>query len=324
MKLKKTIALTSAMVLVAGGMVFGDGVTKEIKAHRNKEMKMKVNGISEILRDDNGTALYPIIDENNRSYFPIRALGELLGVEIGWSEEERSITVNKDRVEYVISDTNENSVKKGDVVIIKLPESEDIKWDYSIVGNGVLKFDSKIIEKSTSAIDSQTYQAIYKFKALKNGVASIKMEKKDNMIVKETKNYSIKVEDKKEKIEKDKNKDSKDGKLEFEVLEGRKDSFKSAGAAVRGKTQDGYMIVVGLGERNTGGYSFKVTSVENIGGETRINIEEKRPSDNEFVTQAFTYPSLTIQVIGEINQNNLTVYDQDGKMLEPGKGDLKY
>ena len=64
------------------------------------------------------------------------------------------------------------------------------------------------------------------------------------------------------------------------------------------KLNDAFIVSVNSGERNTGGYSTKVKSVEDIEGITKITVEETAPDKDAMVTQALTYPMTVIKVKG--------------------------
>lgn len=57
-----------------------------------------------------------------------------------------------------------------------------------------------------------------------------------------------------------------------------------------------YIVLICLGQRNTGGYSISVKSVEDIEGKTSIIVQETKPAPDAIVTQIITYPSVYIRI----------------------------
>lgn len=89
------------------------------------------------------------------------------------------------------------------------------------------------------------------------------------------------------------------------------------------KIEDGYVIFISMGEKNTGGYSISVISVENVHGTARITVEEKSPEKNDEVTHAITYPYTIIKIKGV--EKKFEVVTKDGEKFEfmPLEDDLQ-
>jgi hypothetical protein len=80
------------------------------------------------------------------------------------------------------------------------------------------------------------------------------------------------------------------------------------------KLDDAFIVSVNSGERNTGGYSIKVKTVENVGGVTRVTVEETAPGKDDMVTQALTYPSTIIKLKG--TAGNFKVVGSEGEAFD--------
>jgi hypothetical protein len=65
-----------------------------------------------------------------------------------------------------------------------------------------------------------------------------------------------------------------------------------------GLDEYGYHVLISLGEKNTGGYSIKVTAVEDNEGKTIIYVEEGKPTEGSMTIQAITYPYSLIKIKG--------------------------
>jgi hypothetical protein len=76
--------------------------------------------------------------------------------------------------------------------------------------------------------------------------------------------------------------------------------------------EDGYHVLINLGQRNTGGYSIKVTEVEDNEGKTLIYVEEVSPAEGTMTTQAITYPFSLIKIKGVTPY--VKIVSKDGKV----------
>lgn len=88
MKIKRSalILLVTASLLV-GTVVGAAGadVAREITATLRPDLNIEVNGERQALVDASGNAIYPIL-YNGSTYVPFRAVGDLLGAEVGWDQ----------------------------------------------------------------------------------------------------------------------------------------------------------------------------------------------------------------------------------------------
>jgi hypothetical protein len=97
-----------------------------------------------------------------------------------------------------------------------------------------------------------------------------------------------------------------DNSLEYEIVDS--DYSEEAASAVQNiqklraygvveEEADSKIVYIGLGEKPTGGYGISVYSVVNlISNKTEIIIKEEVPQEDEFVTQAITYPYILVKV----------------------------
>lgn len=81
------------------------------------------------------------------------------------------------------------------------------------------------------------------------------------------------------------------------------------------EVDDGFIAVVGMGEKPTGGYSIKVKSIENIEGTTKITVEERSPGKDDIVTEALTYPQTVVKVKGAAGKG-FQVVNEKGEKFE--------
>ena len=98
--MKKKLSHTSALFLaVAIVLSFASGAAaagglQEIRAYLNSNITLKLDGEAQVLTDASGVRTYPIT-YNNTTYLPIRSIGTLLGVEVGWDQATQSVLLGK-------------------------------------------------------------------------------------------------------------------------------------------------------------------------------------------------------------------------------------
>lgn len=66
-------------------------------------------------------------------------------------------------------------------------------------------------------------------------------------------------------------------------------------------------IIVGIGERPTGGYEVRVTKVSQQGTRLHIHAEEIPPPKEMLVTQVITYPHAVIQLSENVSASQIDV-----------------
>jgi hypothetical protein len=78
--------------------------------------------------------------------------------------------------------------------------------------------------------------------------------------------------------------------------------------------EDGYMLLVFMGEKNTGGYGIEVVSVEDNEGKTNVIVKETAPNKGDMVITVITYPYTIVTMKGVTN--NFNVVNEDGGYFE--------
>lgn len=82
------------------------------------------------------------------------------------------------------------------------------------------------------------------------------------------------------------------------------------------RSNNKYIIVISSGEKKTGGYTIKVTQVEDNEGKLIITVIETSPAQEEMTTQVITYPSVAIEIGNNISPN-FVVKDVKGGVFKP-------
>lgn len=97
---KKTLALiltlcmtVTAVVSFTAGAAAAGGL-QEIKAYLNSGITLKLDGEAQVLTDASGVRTYPIT-YNGTTYLPVRSIGNLLGVDVGWDQATQSVLLGK-------------------------------------------------------------------------------------------------------------------------------------------------------------------------------------------------------------------------------------
>ena len=97
---KKTLAFILTLCMTVTGVVcFAAGAAaagglQEIKAYLNADITLKLDGEAQVLKDASGVCTYPIT-YNGTTYLPIRSIGTLLGVDVGWDQATQSVLLGK-------------------------------------------------------------------------------------------------------------------------------------------------------------------------------------------------------------------------------------
>lgn len=86
------------------------------------------------------------------------------------------------------------------------------------------------------------------------------------------------------------------GEMHYEVVNYEAGVDTSSSGIKRAEDKGYYYVVICMGEKRTGGYSIKVKDVIIDGRKVEIHVETSGPQPGEAVTQAFTYPSVTVRL----------------------------
>ena len=64
-----------------------------INALLNRKLTIKYNGVEQSMKDANGDTVYPI-SYNGTTYLPVRAICNMLGVDIEWDEQTNTVSIS--------------------------------------------------------------------------------------------------------------------------------------------------------------------------------------------------------------------------------------
>lgn len=102
--MKKTViaaGLTATMTLGIAAGVYASGQLTQVKAFLNPSVNINVGGSQVELKDDNGSAVTPLV-YNNRTYLPVRSVAGQLGYDVYWegSSQTAYFTPKSEYLEY--------------------------------------------------------------------------------------------------------------------------------------------------------------------------------------------------------------------------------
>lgn len=100
LKKRFLILVMAAMLAIGfGAGAYADSTLEEISAYLNKGLHLKLKGQDWQPKDEDGNTVYPITYKGY-TYLPVRAVGEALGVKIGWDGGTNSVLIGEDAVAY--------------------------------------------------------------------------------------------------------------------------------------------------------------------------------------------------------------------------------
>lgn len=76
-----------------------------------------------------------------------------------------------------------------------------------------------------------------------------------------------------------------------------------------------WIYAIAMGEQNSGGYSITIEEVNiDVNNNVEVIVKEKKPTSDDIVTQAITYPVCSLQINKE--PNSVTVKNTDGEKFK--------
>ncbi len=97
MKLKKTMTVLVLALALVGALTLAANAAnglQAIQAYLNSTITIKMDGEPQILLDANGNRVYPI-SYNGTTYLPVRAVGNLVGLEVDWDQATQTVLLGK-------------------------------------------------------------------------------------------------------------------------------------------------------------------------------------------------------------------------------------
>ncbi len=104
---KRTVVLLLAaisVVSVLAGAV-GMGLIQDIKAQLRGDFTIIVDGKIQTFKNADGETVYPLLYDGT-TYLPVRAIGELMGKDVYWYENEKKIVLSDKKPETTVTDAD--------------------------------------------------------------------------------------------------------------------------------------------------------------------------------------------------------------------------
>ena len=245
-----------------------------------KQVKIEMDG--EMVVFD----VQPVI-EKGRTLVPIRSIFEKMGAEVIWNGEEQKITIQDEykTIEMMIGNKEALIYRKYDFTGI--PEKVTLEVPAQIVKNRTLlplRFIAEALEAEVDW-DEGRYTGIIK---TKNFISKPDME--PNMPV----DYEVL--------------DMRGNNTNEKVFSWYQENYKKEGIHSF-QLDDKMYVLVGGGERPTGGYGIQVNEVKILGKSRIASVKATlhRPAPDMMVTQVITYPHVVIKLSA---QNIAVVHGQ--------------
>ena len=97
------LIVLALMVFTSG--VLASGTIQKITADWRPDIKVIVDGETQTFLDANGNEVYPIA-YNGSTYLPLRAIGGLMGKDVGWDGTTNTVTLDTPKATSEYSRTN--------------------------------------------------------------------------------------------------------------------------------------------------------------------------------------------------------------------------
>ncbi|HHV15719.1 MAG TPA: hypothetical protein GXX58_03995 [Gelria sp.] len=112
MKKKGILILVAVMLFAFTAGVVAAPAVQQITATLATDFKFTLDGKTWAPKDADGSAMYPIVYKD-RTYLPVRAIGEALGIKVDWDKDTRTVILGEAAVEPVKEDpVKEDPVKE--------------------------------------------------------------------------------------------------------------------------------------------------------------------------------------------------------------------
>lgn len=121
--MKKFLCLVAASVMVISSTVVASAAEKK-DAQTRPDFTIVIDGEETWFKSASGDSIYPIL-YNDTTYLPLRSIGEIMGKNVNWDEETKTITLSGERDSYG-NTSKKVSAKKQDVEI-------EVRKDFTII-----------------------------------------------------------------------------------------------------------------------------------------------------------------------------------------------
>lgn len=89
-KFVKTLCVAMGMMMCFCSGAYAAGNVQAISAFINRDITIKLDGVTQTMKDAKGSRVYPII-YNGTTYVPLRAVSNILGVDVTWDGATQTV-----------------------------------------------------------------------------------------------------------------------------------------------------------------------------------------------------------------------------------------
>lgn len=128
---KRFIAFALVLALALSLITIAGAVEKaQISAELRPDFKIFINDVKQSFADANGNAVYPVL-YNGTTYLPLRAVGNALGMKVGWNGNTQTVTLDDDS--SAVTDTTKPI--ESDLVVSATQINAELRPDFKILIN---------------------------------------------------------------------------------------------------------------------------------------------------------------------------------------------
>ena len=117
-----------------------------------RDIQIKVNGSQITPKDANGNVVEPFIIDGT-TYLPVRAIGDALGLEVGWNGETNTVSLNNKA-----NNTNNTIIKKDSYSVGDIYQDDSIKISYLNKNNNYKNYSQYQKPKSGYKVVSAQFE----------------------------------------------------------------------------------------------------------------------------------------------------------------------
>lgn len=120
--LTRLVGMTLILALILSVTSGASGLISDISGKQNKGIVVKLNGITQTLKDGNGNTVYPVVI-NGTTYLPIRAVSALANMGITWDAATTTINLTSTSDEGAVPTDLPPTVNNGNTTPVAPPST---------------------------------------------------------------------------------------------------------------------------------------------------------------------------------------------------------
>lgn len=115
---RKIVGILLACAVFVGGAAtaVAAGVVQDITAQIRPDFTIVIDGVERSFSDVNGNIVYPVY-YNGTTYLPVRAIGGIMGKEVGWDGNTKTVTLSEPAKQPVVSGVFDETTVLGQLEV---------------------------------------------------------------------------------------------------------------------------------------------------------------------------------------------------------------